>query len=110
MKDVLAEIKLVQSDTRYSKETEKNYDHWLVNQAVEDIERFKSHIVRGVWNDQAKQEILKTLGPNEVFITIDWAMYVPILILYGYLYLGIFLLRPKSEQMHQCRSPFFELL
>ena len=49
-----------------------------IDQAVQHIEAWKTHLLRSINQDTAKQDVLKKLDDNAALLVLDWAMkYVP---------------------------------
>lgn len=51
---------------------------YIVNQASQDIDAWKAHLLRSINQDLARFDVLKKLKPNSVLLMLDWAMkYLP---------------------------------
>ena len=78
IKNVFMDIKELHINTEYLNNAEgnaeSNEDNYDITESIREIEKWRAHIVRGVWCDMAKQKVLDHLQENEVFITLDWAM------------------------------------
>lgn len=65
------------SDLKEKEENRDNYEYKL-SQAQSNIINWKTHIVRTSHQEKAKSDIMANMGPNEVFLVLDWAMkYLP---------------------------------
>lgn len=75
LRDIQQRIDSTTFETDFEKE-ELLYDY---SNAANDIRELKKHIVRTVRQDQARNDTLSRLEPNDVYIQMDWAMkFLPI--------------------------------
>ncbi|KAK3083632.1 hypothetical protein FSP39_000517 [Pinctada imbricata] len=73
--EAVQEIKFAIED---SESNDKDIFHQDVDQSVRQIKEWRSHILRTVNQDDARQDILSSLTSNQTLIIMDWAMkYLP---------------------------------
>ena len=68
---------LFNTEADYSPEDREEMEY-EVDQAVQDVEAWKAHLLRSINQDSAKQDVLKKLDDKSVLLVSDWAMkFVP---------------------------------
>jgi hypothetical protein len=68
----------LQSSSNIPPDAVEEIDH-EINQSRSNIVAWKAHCIRTVHQDQAKQDVLDNLKPNQALIVMDWAMkFLPI--------------------------------
>lgn len=71
---VLRDIHQKLSDAPFPTPTEKSITQYLFDQARNNIEEYKRHVLRTAHQDTAREDVMKNLLANEIYITVDFSM------------------------------------
>ena len=75
MKQTVADIQnQISSEVEFQTDEEKVTAIWRTTHAIEDINNWKMHQIRSVYQERQKASIMEQLSEIDVFITLDWAM------------------------------------
>lgn len=74
MKQTLATVQETIQSHSFESEGEKVEQIYLAGVAIQDIQEWKGHILRAVHQDKVKEDFIRAMDSNTIFITLDWAM------------------------------------